>query len=45
MLWLLSSPPRPVEKEKQNYEETALAPGNPKFLEQLIQKNPFSEEL
>ena len=33
MLRLLSSPPSPVEKEKQNYEATA--PGNPRFLEQL----------
>ena len=45
MLWLLSSQPSPVEKEKQNYEETALAPGNPRFLEQPIQKNPALEEL
>ena len=33
MLRLLSSPPSPVEKKKQNYEATA--PGNPRFLEQL----------
>ena len=34
MLQLLNSPPRPVEKGKQNYEATA--PGNPRFLKQLI---------